>query len=461
MKLILLVSSFLIFIKPALSQTNDQDVFFIKSIYEHALEDQKSYKWLHYLSESIGGRIAGSPQSMAAIEFTHQVLDSLGADKVWRQSCPIRYWYRGEKETVSIINHTVFGTRELRALALGCSGATDQNGITGEIIEFSTLDEARQSSGKIKNKIVYFSRPFDQKYFRTFHAYGAAVDQRVHGPNLAAKFGAKACIIRSMASGIDTFPHTGSCFFEAGTNPIPSLAISTADAEILGEALKHDKVNVYVKTSCEDRGMKESFSVIGEIKGTEFPEEIILVGGHLDSWDVGGGAHDDGAGCVQSMEVFYLLKKLNYKPKRTIRCVLFQNEENGLSGATTYAKISNANNEFHLAAIESDAGGFTPLGFSFDADTSVLTSLVKRLPDWEELLGPYNLKFQKGGSGADIGQLKNQKGLLFGLSPDTQRYFDFHHTANDRIHGVNARELALGSASMASLVYLIDRYGLK
>ncbi len=442
------------------AQDQEADAFFIKKIYEEALTRQQSYIWLDYLSETIGGRLAGSPQSLAAIEFTSQVLDTLLTDTVWRQSCIVNYWYRGEKEACSIINHPHFGNKDLQCLALGGSGASPSNGLSAEVIEVKSLEEVKKLGPALKGKIVFYNRPFDNSHLRTFHGYGGAVDQRVFGPNAAAKAGAIACVIRSMTGRLDDHPHTGVTLFDSGVVAIPSLAISTKDAELLSHSIQKGSTRLFVKTSCEQRGPQESYSVIGEILGSEKPEEILLVGGHLDSWDVGGGAHDDGAGCVHAMEVFYLFKVLNYKPKRTLRCVLFQNEENGLAGALSYARISNEKKEYHLAAIESDAGGFTPLGFSFDADTSVMTKHLKNLPRWDELLSPYNIHFSKGGSGADIGQLKSQKGLLFGLSPDSQRYFDFHHTEIDRIDAVHPRELALGSAAMASLIYLIDKYGL-
>ncbi|MGB3083575.1 MAG: M28 family peptidase [Saprospiraceae bacterium] len=459
----LMLSSILgtcIIISKGNSQNSDDDIFFVKNIYEKALTEQLSYKWLTYLSETIGGRIAGSPQSMAAIEFTAQVLDTIGTDTVWRQACMVNYWYRGAREEIAIINHSLVGTRALNCLALGGSGATPKGGLSGTVIEVQSLEEARKLGSALKGKIVYYSRPFENKHLRTFYGYGGAVDQRVFGANIASKFGAKACVIRSMTGRMDNVPHTGSTIFEEGVTPIPAVAISTNDAVLLSNCMKAGETQLFIKTNCEWRGQKQSYSVIGEIRGSERPEEIILVGGHLDSWDVGGGAHDDGAGCVHSMEVLHLLKAMNYKPKRTIRCVLFQNEENGLAGATTYSRISNEKKEFHLAAIESDAGGFTPLGFGFDADSSVLLKYTQNLSKWEEVLGPYNIKFDKGGSGADVGQLKSQKGLLLGLSPDSQRYFDYHHTEQDRIQAVHPRELALGSAAMASLVYLIDKYGL-
>ncbi|MBK8956715.1 MAG: M28 family peptidase [Saprospiraceae bacterium] len=442
-------------------KSEEDDAFMIKSFFEQALDGQIAYKWLHYLSEHIGGRIAGSPQSLAAVEFTAQVMDSLGTDTVFRLPCTVNYWYRGEKEKARIVNHAAFGSLELKCLALGGSGSTGPDGLAAEVIEFKSLDDLRAAGDKVKGKIVFLSRAFDNKHLRTFNAYGSAVDQRVFGPDLASKMGAAACIIRSMTGRTDDWPHTGVTIFKDSSKVIPALALSTKSADVLSQCLASGPTQVYLKATCENRGPKESYSVVGEIKGSKYPEEIILVGGHLDSWDVGGGAHDDGAGCVHSMEVMYLLNRLGYKPLRTIRCVLFQNEENGLAGGLSYAKFSNTNKEFHLAAIESDAGGFTPQGFGFDGESKLLERFKKVIPQWESLLGPYNITFSPGGGGADIGPLKSQGGMLIGLRPDSQRYFDYHHTEQDRIEAVHPRELALGSAAMASLVYLIDKYGIR
>lgn len=442
------------------AQINKEDSLFLRKIYDRALEEQIAYKWLYYLSETIGHRIAGSPQNMAAIEFTHQILDTIGCTKVWNQPCTVNYWYRGAPEVVEVINHPLVGTKKIHALALGNSAGTPEVGISGEVVEVKSIEEVKKLGEGLKGKIVFFNRAFHDADYHTFTSYGSCVDQRVFGPNAVAKFGAKACLVRSMSGRRNDVPHTGTSIFDEGVEAIPALAISTNDADLLSQWIAVNPTQIYIKTNCEQRGLKPSYSVIGEIKGSKNPNEIIAVGGHLDSWDVGGGAHDDGAGCVHSMEVLYLLNKLNYKPKRTLRCVLFQNEENGLAGARTYAQVSNDNKEFHLAAIESDAGGFTPHGFSYDADSVVMVKYEKALSKWKDLLSKFELKIQRGGSGADVGQLKSQKGLLLGLRPDSQRYFDYHHTEADRIDAVHPRELALGSAAMASLVYLMDKYGL-
>ncbi len=461
---------YLILVLFALTFTNDlkgqeepknEDAFFLRSIYDKALTEGRCYNWLTHLTTKIGGRLAGSPQAAAAVEYTRQMLDTLGLDSVWLQPCIVPHWVRGDKEQVKIVNSKSMGSLNLNALALGNSVGTPDDGITADVIEVKSLDEVEQlGREEIEGKIVFYNRPMDPKQIRTFNAYGGAVDQRVFGASKAAQFGAVAVLVRSMTTRLDDIPHTGVLVYDEEIKKIPAIAISTNDAESLSGLLKKESVRVFMKTNCQKLADAPSFNVIGEIRGSEFPEEIILIGGHLDSWDVGSGAHDDGAGCVHAMDVLQLLKRLDYQPKRTIRCVLFMNEENGLAGGLEYAKVSNDKHEFHLAAIESDAGGFTPRGFSCDGQNAIFTEKFKKVIEWLPLLEAYNLSLSKGGSGADISPLKSQNGLLFGLRPDSQRYFDYHHSRIDTIDAVNKRELELGVAAITSLVYLIDKYGL-
>lgn len=439
----------------------DTDAFFIRTIYDKALTEGQCYQWLEHLTTKIGGRLAGSPQAAAAVEYTRQMLDTLGLDTVWLEPCMVPHWVRGDREEVRIVNSERMGTVDLNALALGNSVATPEEGLMAEVLEVKSLDEVDQlGRAGIEGKIVFYNRPMDPTQIRTFNAYGGAVDQRVNGPARAARYGAVASLVRSMTTRTDDIPHTGVTVYNDDP-PIPALAISTEAADLLSRLLKKETVKVYISTNCQKLKDKQSYSVIGEWKGSEKPEEIILVGGHLDSWDVGSGAHDDGAGCVHAMDVLQLLKRLDYQPKRTLRCVLFMNEENGLAGGLSYASTSNRKGEFHLAAIESDAGGFTPRGFSVDGADPIFNQKFKKVIEWLPLLEAYNLSFSKGGSGADISPLKSQQGLLFGFRPDSQRYFDYHHTAIDNMDAVNKRELELGAAAITSLVYLIDKYGLE
>ena len=442
---------------------SDDDAFFIKNIHDEALSSGKCYGWLTHLSENIGARLSGSDNYNKAADSTEGELNNLKVDTLWRQSTTVQYWDRGTGASVEVIDasgNSVF----LNCLALGRSVGTGPEGVTGEIIEVNSLDEVEQLGREIiQGKVVFYNRPMDPTQIRTFSAYGGAVDQRVFGASKASEYGAVGALIRSMTTRQDDVPHTGSMAYNEGVKPIPGIAISTNDANALSSKLKiaNGQLIATIKADCNPKGERPSDNIIAEIKGTEFPQEIILVGGHLDSWDVGGGAHDDGAGCVHAMEVIRILNALDYQPKRTIRCVLFANEENGLAGGREYARISNELDEFHLAAIESDAGGFVPRGFTMDGTAAVLESYARQVNDWLPLLEPYGLWLKTGGSGADIGPLKSQNGLLMGLRPDSQRYFDYHHTPIDRIDAVNKRELELGAAAMASMVYLIDKYGLQ
>ncbi|MEH6769017.1 M28 family peptidase [Maribacter arcticus] len=439
------------------SQGNDQEQ--IKKLYDAALTQGKGYDWLNYLSNQIGGRLSGSIQAQQAVNYTKSQLDSLGLDKVWLQPVMVPKWVRGTPE-FAYFETTPGVTTNMAICALGGSVATPPKGIKANIIEVDGIEElATLGKDKIQGKIVFFNKPMDPTQINTFNAYSNCVDQRYSGALEASKYGALGVIVRSMNLRLDDFPHTGSMGYgeQSVDDRIPAAAISTNAADLLSTSLKlNPEINFYFKQNCKQFEDVESYNVIGEIRGSSKPEEIIVVGGHLDSWDLGDGSHDDGAGCVQSMEVLNLFKKTGYTPKRTIRVVLFMNEENGLRGGTKYAEVAEASNEKHIFALESDSGGFTPRGFTFDSSDKDFD----KIKSWKPLFEPYLVHyFEKGGSGADIGPLKKDGLVLAGLRPDSQRYFDYHHAENDTFEHVNKRELELGSASMASLIYLVDTYG--
>lgn len=442
-------------------KVNKEDSIQIRNIYDMALLNGKSYDWLDYLSNEIGGRLSGSVQADRAVRYTESELKELGLDKVWLQPVMVPKWARGFKEYAYI--ETAPGrTSVVNICALGGSVPTSPAGLKAEVIEVQNFEDLeRYGREQIEGKIVFYNRPMQANLIQTFEAYGGCVDQRYAGAMEAAKYGAVGIVVRSMNLRLDDFPHTGAMSY--GDTPpeqrIPACAISTNDAEYLSNALSlKPDLKFYFKQSCKTYDDVESHNVIGEIKGSVYPDKYIVVGGHLDSWDLGDGSHDDGAGCVQSMEVLRLFKKLNYKPKHSIRVVLFMNEENGLRGGTKYAEQAKLKNEKHIFALESDAGGFTPRGFSFDTDAANF----KQIESWKPLFEPYLIHyFKQGGSGADIGPLKDGTVVLAGLRPDSQRYFDYHHAENDTFDAVNQRELELGGATMASLVYLIDKYGIK
>ena len=439
-----------------LSSEQRKDSSAIKKIFNSVLKEGKSYEWLRDLTQNIGGRLSGSPEAAEAVVWGEKLMNQIGLDSVWLQPVMVPHWVRGEKESASYTSNGI--QKKVPICALGFSIPTPEKGISASVIEVQTLEEAVALGNKMTGKIVFFNRPFDDTLLNTFSAYGGCVDQRVQGAAICGKFGAKGVIVRSMTNSIDDFPHTGTMTYNdlPRAQYIPAAAISSKAANALSTDLKKNPdLKFYFKQSCQTLPDTPSYNVVGEITGTETPENIFVVGGHLDSWDLGEGAHDDGTGIVQSLEVAYLFKKNKIRPKNTIRIVFFMNEENGTRGAKKYAALAKTNNENHIGGIESDAGGHTPRGFSIQANTAN----TKLLQSWKKLLGPYGLHdLDAGGSGADIAPLQGENVTLVGYRPDSQRYFDYHHTSRDTFDKVNKRELALGSASIASLVYLMDKY---
>ena len=433
-----------------------QDAKTIRTIYDLALTQSEAYENLRVLCKEIGHRLSGSEGADSAVVWGQRVLEKLELDTIYLQEITVPHWERGRKEKAYFYNEK--GKNMLDVCALGGSISTGMNQfIKGDVLEVKSLDEVNNlPDSLVKGKIIFYNRPMDPKKISTFSAYGSCVDQRYSGAIEAAKKGAIAVIVRSMNVRQDDFPHTGSMAYEEGVDSIPAFAISTNGADYLSENVtKYDNLELNLKSFCKSYPDKISHNVIGEIKGSEFPDEYITVGGHLDSWDMGEGAHDDGAGVVQSIEVLHLLNLMNIKPKHSIRVVLFMNEENGNRGGKHYAERAAAKNEKHLMALESDRGGFSPRGFSVNGTEKQLNGIKK----WVDLFEPYGIhEFKMGFAGVDINPLEDGKICLIGLSPDSQRYFDHHHSENDVFEEVNKRELVLGAASMTSLIYLIDKY---
>ncbi len=441
------------------------DELTIRKIYDKALSEGESYAMLDYLCNKVGSRLSGSPGAAAAVEWSRHVMEEYGFDSVWLQPVMVPHWVRGQKEVGRIVNSKKMGTVELSVCALGGSIGTGPEGITASVIEVKNFDELKAlGKAQIQGRIVFFNRPMDPRLLQTFSAYGGAVDQRGAGASEAAKYGAVGVIVRSMGINQELYPHTGGMNYAKDGTKIPAMAVSTRDADVLSRLLKDDKgLTFYMEMHCQTLEDAPSFNVVGELRGSEYKDEIIAVGGHLDSWDLGQGAHDDGAGCVQSIEVLRIFRAMGYKPKRTIRAVMFMNEENGLRGGRKYAELASKNKEKHLAAIESDRGGFTPRGFTI-SPPKTQPAYRDHILSWKPLLEPYGLAdLSSPGGGADIGPLAEQdQGVtLIGYLPDSQRYFNYHHTPADTFDKVDKRELELGSASMAALVYLIDQHGLK
>lgn len=460
MKLIKILAPVLFLSGSLLAQTSDSIT--LRKIYDEALGNGQAYKNLEYLCKKIGPRLSGSQNAQKAVDWSKKLMEDYGFDNVYLQEIMVPHWERGAKEVAYIIE----GKTKIPVpiAALGGSIASPAQGITAQIIEVQNFEELKVlGASVIKGKIVFFNRPFDARLFDTFKAYSGAVNQRGQGAVEAAKLGAVGVMVRSMTNLIDDNPHTGGLRYQDGVTKIPAAAISTKAAELLSQKLRLKKgpaIQLYFKQNCKTLPDAVSYNVIGEIRGSLTPENIITVGGHLDSWDLAEGAHDDGTGVTQSIEVLRLFKSLNIQPKNTIRAVMFMNEENGLRGGAKYAELAKQNNESHIAAMESDKGGFIPRGFTIENSPLALAHFSK----WKPLLEPYNITdITPGGGGSDIGPLKaTVPGIvLIGLKPDSQRYFDVHHASNDVFENVNKRELELGAASMASLIYLIDKYGTK
>jgi carboxypeptidase Q len=438
-----------------------QDEKAIRQIYDKTLKEGKSYTMLEHLTKKIGARLSGSAGAAKAVEWTNKVMKDYGFDTVYLQPVMVPHWVRGKKEIGNVITGPKKADRiAVNICALGGSVGTGPAGVTANLVEVKSFEElAKLGNAGVQGKIVFYNQPMDPTLINTFAAYGKAGFQRRSGASEAAKYGAVGVVVRSLGVNLEDYPHTGNMSYAVNVPKIPAVAISTNHAEILSALLMENRdLKFYFQTNCETLPDAPSFNVIGELKGSEFPDEYIAVGGHLDSWDLAQGAHDDGTGCVQSIEVLRVLKEIGYKPKRTLRAVMFMNEENGLRGGLEYAKQAAAKNEKHIAAMESDRGGFTPRGFSMTGTDEA----KNKIRSWKPLLEPYGLAdFGQEGGGADIGPLGAQGTTLIGFLPDSQRYFSYHHTPEDTFDKVDKRELELGAAAMTALIYLIDQYGLK
>lgn len=443
--------------------STDADALQLRHIYDHALLHGQCYEDLRYLATQIGGRVSGSPQAAAAVEWARQTLETIGLDTVYLQPVMVPHWVRGGKEQARIISNHI-GHQDVNVCALGGSVGTGKWGISAPVIAINDLKELDKLGKKqVAGKIVFLNHPMNDKHLDTFTAYSECANDRRVGASTAAKMGALAFVLRSLGNAIDEHPHTGVMQYEENVERIPAAAISTRDAEYLSGLLAQDpNLRFYLNMQCQNLPDALSYNVIGEIKGSQMPNEVIVVGGHLDAWDNGQGAHDDGAGVVQSIEVLRIMKQLGLKPKRTLRCVLFMNEENGARGAAKYAEFAKNNtNQKHILAIESDRGGFAPRGFSVDAkDSLMVKARLQQFQQWQPLFEPYQLHWWKPGySGVDINFLKDQNLTLMGYIPDPQRYFDYHHTPNDTFDKINKRELELGAAAMTSLSYMVSEHG--
>ena len=431
----------------------------INTFYSDALEKRESYELLRVLSKDIGARPSGSEGAKKAVLWSKKVMEDYGFDTVYLQEVMVPHWERGELEEAYFYN----GKDKINLSILGAGGtvSTPTEGITAEVVEVASLDEVDELGREnIEGKIVFYNKAFNQRYINVGTSYGETGFQRRTGAVKAAEHGALASVFRSLSSSTyEDFPHTGGMSYKEGLDSIPHGGLGVLSSEKLSQALKENpKLKLHIKLSGTWYPDALSHNVVGLLRGEKNPEKIITVGGHLDSWDIGEGAHDDGAGCVHSIGALRLFQKQKIKPNNTIRAVMFMNEEFGLRGGLKYAEIAVKENEQHIAAIESDASGYVPRGFGFSGSDEQL----EKIQDWLKYFDKNTISyFSKGGGGADIGPLHRQTGTpMFGLSIDGQKYFEMHHTAKDVFELVHARELELGTASLASLIYLIDKYGL-
>ncbi|KPH14075.1 M20/M25/M40 family metallo-hydrolase [Chryseobacterium sp. ERMR1:04] len=447
----LLGTSLLLLSLTVFGQVKEDSIQFSKISVE-ILNNGKGYTELRDLTKNIGHRLSGSESYEKAVKWAVQKLKEAGADKVWLQEVMIPVWERG-KESLQI--KTSNGTwKSLKMLSLGNSEGTGGKDISGDIIMVKSMAEYESlPAEKVKDKIVFFNYPFSQSFVETFKGYSDAAKYRVNAATLTAKKGGKFAIIRSLSSAFDDVPHTGAMRYEDKINKIPAVAIGNTTADELEKLLKSQTISAKLNSNCGMKADKLSHSVIGEITGKK-DKSVIVVGGHLDSWDVGEGAHDDGAGIVQSIEVLRTFKKLGIQNNHTIRVVCFANEENGVKGGIQYGKTAKENNEKHLFAIETDAGGFTPRGIALEMDDTKRN----QIKSWSGLFLPYGVyDFQGKYSGTDIYPLHDMGVPTAELVPDSQRYFDIHHTEEDTFEKVNRRELLLGAVAMTQLIYMIDK----
>ena len=430
----------------------------ITQFYGDALGERESYNLLRDLSKDIGQRLSGSEGAAKAVLWSKEIMEGYGFDSVFLQEVMVPHWERGAYEECFYYE----GNKKINLSILGAGGtvSTPFEGVTAEVVVVKSLEEVDVLGREgVEGKIVFYNKAFNQRYINIGTSYGETGFQRRLGAIKAAEYGAVASVFRSLSSSNDDYPHTGSMSYKEGVDSIAHGGLGVLSSIKLSEKIKEDpKTKLTVRLSGKWFPDALSHNVIGEIKGSENPDNIILVGGHLDSWDVSEGAHDDGAGCVHSIGALRLFQKQGIKPKNTLRAVMFMNEENGLRGGTQYAENAIKNNEKHIVAIESDASAYIPRGFGFSGSDEQL----EKIQDWLKYFDKNTISyFSKGGGGADIGPLHRRTGTpMFGLSIDGQKYFEIHHTAKDVFEAVHPREMELGTASMASLVYLIDKYGL-
>lgn len=426
-----------------------------RRLIDHILANSQGYDTLAHLTDEIGPRLSGSSNAAEAVRWTTAQFRAWGID-VRNERVMVPHWVRGV-ERGKLVSHR---DQPLVLTALGGSVATPAAGITADVIEVSAFDELEKlGREKIRGKIVYYNNPMDMALIESghvFEAYGKAVAFRGIGASRAAEYGAVAAVIRSVASASLRSPHTGSLRYDEKQPKIPAAALSTEDAELVHRLLaKGQRVRMHLVLTPRTLPDAPSANVIAEIRGSERPEEIVLIGGHLDSWDLGTGAIDNGSGCAMVMETMRVLKELGIRPKRTIRAVLFMNEENGLRGGRGYFEAAAKREEVqrHVAAIETDAGAAPPTGFTSTLEGKSLEALTRRAAVLNRI-APMTFASSKH-TGADTSPLIDAGVVGYGLRPDPRHYFDFHHSAADTLDKVDPKALAQNTAAIAGLAYLL------
>ncbi len=424
----------------------------VEAIVRSALTSGQAYAMLERLIQAAPKRLAGSPGEQKALAWAKAEMERAGLAEVRLEPVRVPRWERGEVERLAWVGD---GEKELvlAASALGGSVGTAGEVLEAEVVEVSSRAELEALGERARGRFVFFNQPMDPSLPDPGAAYGGAVWQRTRGAIEAARRGGVGAIVRSVTQRLDDHPHTGAMRYEEDLPRVPAVAISTRAAEELARRLAaSERGRLRLELDCRTLEDASSANVVGEIAGREKPEEILLVGGHLDAWETGVGAHDDGAGCVQSIEAARLLLVCGLKPRRTIRVVLFANEENGLAGGRAYRQAHEAELEHHVLALESDSGGFAPRGFETNLDPAAWTELRALTA----LLAPIGAdRLESGRGGADISVLAEHGVPLFDYDPDPQRYFDVHHSALDTLEAVHPRELELGAAAIAALLYLV------
>lgn len=439
-------------------QAQESERATLSAIYANALTSYDAYDNLRELCSLAPGRVVGSAASDRAVQFLRAKVEALSPDTCYLQTYTTSSWRcKSPAQASAVFGSTV---EPLNVVNLGLSVSTPQNGLQAPVVEvasFRMLDSL--GSKLVKGKIVFYNQPMDNSKISTFPAYGETVELRFSGASRASELGAVGALVRSTSTEPDDFPHTGVSKFEKGVKQIPNLSISTNDANKLSDLLqKYKGLEVRMTSNTETLDNVQTANIIAEIRGSVHPERILLIGAHTDTWQNTAGAHDDGAGCVQMIDVLRIFKSLNISPVNTIRLVLFMDEEMHQSGSKVYAAFAGAEKKEHLACIESDAGGLLPTGFGIDCDKE---NLVESIRTQTAKLASFGIFItDKSHAGVDIGPLKDFGYPLIGLNTNSQRYFEYHHSSKDTFDQVSRREMQLGTAAIASLVYLIDRNGL-